>query len=64
MKTNHETEKELCVLCGAETPYNINDHIDMRQHYIEGAGQLCAKCYDVTYNKIKKVKYGENYIER
>jgi len=42
---------ELCVNCGIETPYTINTHIDYRQHYIEGAGQLCAKCYNDIYNK-------------
>lgn len=35
---------ELCVMCGAETPYRFNDHIDYRFNYVEGAGQLCEKC--------------------
>ena len=38
--------KETCVLCGAETPYDITTHIDYRHGYIEGAGQLCHACYD------------------
>lgn len=38
--------KETCVLCGAETPYDITTHIDYRHGYIEGAGQLCHVCYD------------------
>jgi len=45
------SEKEKCVSCGVETPYTINTHIDMRKHYIEGAGQLCGKCYEKLYNK-------------
>ena len=35
---------ELCVICGAETAYRFNDHIDYRFNYVEGAGQLCEKC--------------------
>ena len=37
--------KDHCVLCGIETTYDFNTHIDMRHGYIEGAGQLCSKCY-------------------
>lgn len=32
-------------MCGAETAYDFETHIDMRIGYIEGAGQLCTKCY-------------------
>lgn len=38
--------KDTCVLCGVETPYDFETHIDFRIGYIEGAGQLCEKCYD------------------
>ena len=36
---------EKCVICGADTQYRFNDHIDYRFNYVEGAGQLCSKCY-------------------
>jgi len=36
---------EKCVICGADTQYRFNDHIDLRYNYVEGAGQLCSKCY-------------------
>lgn len=36
---------EKCVLCGADTPYRFNDHIDLRHGYVEGAGQMCRGCY-------------------
>lgn len=39
-------EIELCVLCGAETTYFKSTHIDYRTGYIEGAGQLCLKCWN------------------
>ena len=38
--------KDTCVMCGKETPYDLEDHIDTRTGYIEGAGQLCENCYE------------------
>jgi recombinational DNA repair protein (RecF pathway) len=40
-----KVELEKCVSCGRETGYSINDHIDSRKTYVEGAGQLCAECF-------------------
>jgi hypothetical protein len=39
-------EYDSCILCGVETEYKRSTHIDMRVGYIEGAGQLCRKCYN------------------
>lgn len=39
-------EHEKCVLCGAETPYLKSTPTDLRENYIDGAGQLCQKCTD------------------
>ena len=44
-------EKDHCVLCGVETIYDKSTHIDMRIGYIEGAGQLCSKCFDAGTNR-------------
>jgi hypothetical protein len=38
--------KDTCILCGVETPYEFETHVDMRIGYIEGAGQLCRACYN------------------
>ena len=38
--------KDLCIICGVETPYDFETHIDMRLGYIEGAGQLCRSCFN------------------
>ena len=43
--------KDTCIMCGAETPYDFETHIDMRIGYIEGAGQLCSKCYREGTNR-------------
>ena len=39
-------EYDTCMLCGVETSYKRSTHIDMRVGYIEGAGQLCTKCWN------------------
>jgi hypothetical protein len=36
--------KEICVVCGIETPYDFETHIDYRIGYVEGVGQLCGQC--------------------
>lgn len=51
LKTEKADQVELCVLCGAETPYKFYEHIDMRYGYVEGCGQLCEKCYDKGTNR-------------
>jgi hypothetical protein len=38
--------KEKCVMCGNETPYDFETHIDMRVGYIEGLGQCCINCIE------------------
>ena len=37
--------KDKCVICGCVTEYDEFDHIDKRYYYVEGAGQVCPKCY-------------------
>lgn len=32
---------DKCVICGRETPYSINENINIRIGYVEGAGQGC-----------------------
>lgn len=49
---NTETP-DFCVLCGKETPYTLDTHIDFRKGYIEGAGQLCEFCYEKHYTGFK-----------
>jgi hypothetical protein len=36
-----QTEYDKCVICGKETPYAKSTHIDLREGYVEGAGQGC-----------------------
>ena len=43
--------KDTCIMCGVETPYDFETHIDLRIGYIEGAGQLCSACYNQGSNR-------------
>lgn len=49
MKEEKKPETEKCVFCGEPTNVPINENIDNRAFYVEGAGQLCEKCYNKVY---------------
>ncbi len=53
---NPTDNKEYCIVCSEDTTYLKSDHIDERNYYVEGAGQLCEKCY---YKILYKEEYGE-----
>lgn len=36
---------EKCVMCGNDTAFRLNEHVDSRTGYVEGIGQMCQKCY-------------------
>lgn len=38
---NDSNEFDGCNICGKETPYRRSTHIDLRDGYVEGAGQGC-----------------------
>jgi hypothetical protein len=46
--------KDKCVSCGSETAYDVTTHIDMRNAYVEGLGQLCNRCHTsgTNYNQL------------
>lgn len=48
-----EWAKDKCVLCGQETAYDFKTPIMQREFYVEGAGQLCRKCFQELYSKKK-----------
>ena len=52
--------KDKCVSCGAETAYEISTHIDMRNGYIEGLGQLCSKCHTSATNFNQELRITKN----
>lgn len=38
-------------MCGKETPIELTTPIELRQYYVECAGQLCKECYEKIYNQ-------------
>ena len=50
----HADDYDHCILCGVETAYKRSTHVDMRHGYIEGAGQLCTKCYNFDTISVTK----------
>jgi len=44
-----EKAKDICVLCGEETTIDSDTHIDARDFYVEGVGQLCWNCWNKIY---------------
>lgn len=47
--------KDLCISCDSESKYSHDTSIEYRTNYIEGAGQLCEKCYNTIMNKLQEV---------
>lgn len=45
----HVSEKEHCILCGKLTETAKDQPVSEREHYIEGAGQLCRGCFKEIY---------------
>jgi hypothetical protein len=42
-------ETDRCVNCGKDTGIPTKTSVDRREHYIEGAGQLCHDCCHGLY---------------
>lgn len=49
----NEQFTETCVSCGLDTKVNVKLPIYLRDFYIEGAGQLCEKCWRTIYENKK-----------
>lgn len=55
IRINDDLELEHCVICKKITMYPRNMHIDYRQYYIEGVGQMCTECYEIIYDKKEEI---------
>ena len=42
---------ERCIMCGKITNVRKDTHIDFRDHYVMGTGQMCHSCYFDAYIK-------------
>ena len=43
-------KQERCIICGQVTDMEKDWPVAMRKNYVEGAGQLCRKCYLEIYS--------------
>jgi len=50
-------EMDKCIICKKETKYPKDLNISSREHYVEGAGQLCDSCYHKIYHNRPKEHY-------
>jgi len=57
--------KDPCVICGENSIYDVDTHIDMRMDYVEGIGQMCRNCatQGITVNR-KAICVPESLIEK
>lgn len=44
-------ETDKCVSCGEDTGVPKEKPVDIRYFYVEGAGQLCKKCWNKIYGE-------------
>jgi hypothetical protein len=51
---NQNNPIDKCVICGKDTPYRFNDHIDIRIGYIEGGGQGCFQSQICSQEKSRR----------
>jgi len=50
MKLKKPNKHDKCVLCGEKTEYAEMDHVNARNFYVDGSGQLCQACFDEEYH--------------
>lgn len=56
-----------CVVCGKQSPYTSETHIDLRQGYVEGAGQGCFQpneCKQSNQNSRELITIPKYLIEQ
>jgi hypothetical protein len=47
---NEQVIHEVCVSCNTVTEVLTMEPVTTRNHYVEGAGQLCKNCYNQIYS--------------
>lgn len=52
---NSESPKDPCVICGKDSPYTMQTHIDYRVGYVEGCGQACFQPHLCSQERSRKL---------
>lgn len=45
VESEKDCQFERCILCNKKTKVPKALHIELRNHYVVGAGQLCFQCF-------------------
>ena len=62
-----DTQFDNCVICGKQTPYTTQTHIDFRIGYVEGSGQGCftpIQCNKSNQNDRELITIPRSLIEQ
>ena len=62
IKINPHWIKEQCIMCHQDTPYTVGTGIYVRQHYVEGMGQMCSACY-YSANNVSTAWLGDDFMD-
>jgi len=54
--------REKCVMCGVDTPYDKSTHVDHRYNYVDGLGQMCTQCYREATNPKEHILIPKEYV--
>ena len=57
-------KKDVCIVCGAESPYYFSTPIYHRHGYIEGAGQGCFVSSDIECDKGKDMRNKSIHLKK
>jgi hypothetical protein len=49
-KLTQRPATDPCISCGSDTGVPTSTHVDSRAQYVEGAGQLCIRCWRRIYD--------------
>ena len=47
---NEQAIFEVCVSCNIVTEVLVTEPVTLRNHYVDGAGQLCQECHTNIYS--------------
>jgi hypothetical protein len=53
VESEKDSQFERCILCNKKTSVPKALHIEFRNHYVEGAGQLCFQCFTKNLQYLK-----------
>lgn len=62
VKINPHWIKDPCILCHQDTQYTVATGVYVRQHYVQGVGQMCPSCY-YSANNTSTAWMGDDFLD-